>query len=65
MSLKSHPQSLPAHLERTYQALIKFSRNGRFTGTYRDLMTELVLLSPAPLLSRLKALAKRGVIQFG
>jgi DNA-binding Lrp family transcriptional regulator len=65
MSLKSHPQWLPKHLDRTYQALVKFSQNGRVTGTYRDLMTELELLSPAPLLCRLKALAKRGVIQFG
>jgi hypothetical protein len=65
MSLKSHPQALPAHLERTYQALIKFSRNGRVYGTYRDLLTELELLSPAPLICRLKSLAKRGVIQFG
>jgi DNA-binding HxlR family transcriptional regulator len=65
MSLKSHPQWLPQHLERTYQALVKFSHNGRVTGTYRDLMTELTLLSPAPLIKRLDALAKHGVIQFG
>jgi hypothetical protein len=65
MNLTSHPQSLPEHLERTYQALIKFSPNGRFTGTYRDLMTELGLLSPAPVLCRLKALAKRDVIKLG
>jgi hypothetical protein len=65
MSLKSHPQSLPLHLEQTYRALIKFSLNGRVYGTYRDLVTELELLSPAPLICRLKALAKRGVIQFG
>ena len=65
MSLKSHPQWLPAHLERTYQALVKFSQNGRVIGTYRDLMTELALLSPAPLLKRLDALAKHGVIQVG
>jgi hypothetical protein len=65
MSLKSHPQWLPQHLERTYQALFKFSQNGRVTGTYRDVMTELALLSPAPLLKRLDALANLGVIQIG
>ncbi len=65
MSLNLHPQWLPVPLECTYQALVKFSQNGRVTGTYRDLMTELALLSPAPLLQRLEALAKHGVIQFG
>jgi hypothetical protein len=65
MSLKSHPQWLPVQLERTYQALVKFSQNGRVTGTSRDLMTELELFSPAPLIKRLDALAKCGVIQIG
>lgn len=62
MSLKSHPQWLRPSLESTYQAIIKFSDRGFFNGTYRDLMDELGLKSPAPLTVRLNALIAMGII---
>jgi hypothetical protein len=55
--------ALPAHLELTYQALIKFSAEGRVFGTPRQLVAELGLQSPAPLFARLKRLESFGLIR--
>ena len=62
MSLKTPVEPLRASLEATYQALLKFSVGGFFHGTYRDLMNELGLQSPAPLTVRLNALTAMGII---
>lgn len=64
MALKLHPQWLPESLEQTYQALVKYSTNGKVHGTVRQLLSELKLKSPASLLARLNALAKIGVIAY-
>jgi hypothetical protein len=55
--------TLPDHLERTYQALIKFSSDGVVFGTPRQLVAELQLKSPAPLFARIKRLESFGVIR--
>jgi DNA-binding Lrp family transcriptional regulator len=64
MSLKLHPEWLPESLEKTYRVLLRYAKNGRVSITPRQLMTELNLLSPAPVTHRLESLVKRGVIEF-
>jgi DNA-binding Lrp family transcriptional regulator len=64
MSLTLHPDWLPTSLEETYRVLLKHAKDGQVTITPRQLMTELKLLSPAPVMKRLENLKKRGVIQF-
>jgi DNA-binding Lrp family transcriptional regulator len=64
MTIKSHPQYLPPSLEATYKVLRRRAQNGVVRGTYRQLMDELGLKSPAPLLCRLKQLLEMGVIEM-